>query len=73
MLLEFSLSFAVGGVIGKVPYVDFSIYGHVLQLKWSFKAEHRDKVTYVKNSRGDTKIQCGGLSPDVRLHVSLVF
>lgn len=71
--MEFSLPFAVGDVIGNAPYVDFNIYGHVLQLKWSFKAQQRDKLTYVKNSRGDTKIRCGGLSPDVRLRVSLVF
>lgn len=42
--------------------------GVVLKLKESFKAEHRDKLTYLKDNKGDVWDPCDRLDPQVRLH-----
>lgn len=54
---------AVEDFNGTVPYTDVSIRGCVLQLKWSVKAERRDKLAY----RGGVRDTHDRLGPCVRL------
>lgn len=59
----FPFQLLLGISMGMYPMWTLVFVEIVLKLKWSFKAEHRDKLTYLKNNKGDVYNKCDRLAP----------